>query len=134
MLALGGEAMAEETYVGRLVRPVVPDRHWKDGLERVVEVHWADGSVKGLHTPHFDPDVDWFGWGPGMGAAETACAVLENLVGEDTALDLVVDLGEIFEALAPYRGWQLGERRLRRWVRERDAFLEAQWAQEDRVG
>ena len=31
--------MAEVTYVGRLVRPEVPDRHWADGLERVVEVH-----------------------------------------------------------------------------------------------
>lgn len=125
--------MAEATYVGRLVRPEIPDRHWKDGLERVVEIHRGDGLVQRLHCPHFDPDVDWFGWGPGMGAAETACAVLENLIGEDTALDLIVDLGEIFETFVADRGWRLGERRLRRWVRERDAVLEAQWAQEGRA-
>ena len=101
--------MAEVTYVGRLVRPEVRDRHWADGLERVVEVHRADGSVQRLSCPRFDSAVDWLGWGPGMGASETACALLENLIGEDITLDLVVDLAETFETLAVDRGW--------RWVR-----------------
>lgn len=122
--------MAEVTYVGRLVRPEVRDRHWADGLERVVEVHRADGSVQRLSCPRFDSAVDWLGWGPGMGASETACALLENLVGKDITLDLVVDLAEFFETLPVDRGWQLGERPLRRWVRERDSVLELQWAQE----
>jgi hypothetical protein len=124
--------MAEVTYVGRLVQPEVPDGHWADGLERVVEVHGGDGSVQRLHAPGFDAAVDWLGWGPGMASAETACALLENLVGEDTTLDLVVDLAETFETLAADRGWALGERRLRRWVTERDAVLTLQWAQEGR--
>lgn len=122
--------MAEVTYVGRLVQPEVPDRHWADGLERVVEVHRVDGSVERLHPPRFDSGVDWLGWGPSVASAETACALLENLVGEDTTLDLVIDLAETFETLAVDRGWALGERRLRRWVRERDAVLTLQWAQE----
>lgn len=122
--------MAEAMYVGRLVRPDVRDRHWADGLERVVEVHRADGSVRRLRPPRFDPAVDWLGWGPGMGAAETACALLEDLVGEDTTLDLVVDLGEIFETLAAGKGWALREGGLRRWVREHGSVLAAQWAQE----
>ena len=122
--------MAEVTYVGRLVRPVVRDPHWADGLERVVEVHRTDGSVDRLHAPRFDSAVDWLGWGASMASAETACALLENLIGEDTTLDLVVDLAGFFETLAVDTGWRLGEKRLRRWVRERDSVLELQWAQE----
>ena len=44
--------------------------------------------------------------GPGHGSAETACALLENLVGEDITLDLVVDLAEFFETLPVDRGWR----------------------------
>ena len=122
--------MAEVTYVGRLVRPEVRDRHWADGLERVVEVHRADGSVQRLQLPPLRLGGGLARVGARHGCAETACALLENLVGEDTTLDLVVDLAEFFETLPVDRGWQLGERPLRRWVRERDSVLELQWAQE----